>query len=42
LNISAPLIDGQFIADPQMKKPPVGGFGISWWPGAVSTRAEDA
>jgi hypothetical protein len=40
--ISAPLIINQYIADPQMKKPPEGGFGISSWPEVESTRAEDA
>jgi len=28
--ISAPLIGTQFIADPQTKKPPEGGFSDSW------------
>jgi hypothetical protein len=32
--ISAPLIN-QFIADLHKKKPPAGGLGVSWRPGAV-------
>jgi hypothetical protein len=40
--ILAPMIVSQFIADPQMKKPPEGGFGVSWWPGAESIKAWDA
>jgi hypothetical protein len=32
--ISAPLMINQFIADPHKKKPPAGGFDVSWRPGA--------